>query len=62
MSKAAKVKAKKAKADSVAKTDRAGAAPQQGSGESSTTAILGSLHSVSLGDNDSEIRCELFWQ
>ena len=62
MSKAAKVKAKKAKANSAAKTDRAGTAPQQGSGESSTTAALGSLHSVSLRDYDSEIRCELFWQ
>ena len=59
--KAAKVKTKKAKADSAAKTDGAGAAPQPGSGGSSTTAVLSSLHSVSLGDDISEIRCEPSW-
>ena len=59
--KAAKVKTKKAKADSAAKTDGAGAAPQPGSGESSTTAVLSSLHSVSLGDDISDIRCEPSW-
>ena len=59
--KAAKVKTKKAKADSAAKTDGAGAAPQPGSGESSTTAVLSSLHSVSLGDDISGIRREPSW-
>ena len=59
--KAAKVKTKKAKADSAAKTDGAGAAPQPGSGESSTTAVLSSLHPVSLGDDISDIGCEPSW-
>ena len=40
--KAAKVKSKKAKANSVAKTVGGSAAPQQGSGESSTIAKLSS--------------------
>ena len=39
----------------------AGAAPQPGSGESSTTAVLSSLHSVSLGDDISDIRREPSW-
>ena len=60
-SKAVKVKAKKAKADSAAKTDGAGAAPQ-GSGESSITAVLSSLHTESLkGDVISDIRRESSW-
>ena len=59
--KAAKVKTKKAKADSAAKTDGAGAAPQPGYGESSTTAVLSSLHYVSLGDVISDIRREPSW-
>ena len=57
--KAAKVKSKKAKANSAAKTDGAGTAPQPGSGESSTTAVLSNLPSVSLGDKVSEIRRSL---
>ena len=56
-----KVKSRKAKANSEAKTDGASAAPQQGSGESSTTAVLSSLPFVSLGDNLSEIRREPSW-
>ena len=52
---------KKAKANSAAKTDGASAAPQQGSGESSTTAVLSSLLFVSLGVNLSEIRREPSW-
>ena len=60
-SKAAKVKAKKAKADSAAKTDGAGAAPQ-GSGESSTTAVQCSLHDDSLlGDDISAISRGADW-
>ena len=60
-SKVAKVKAKKAKADSAAKTDGAGAAPQ-GSGESSITAVLSSLHTESLkGDVISDIGREASW-
>ena len=60
-SKAAKVKAKKAKADSAAKTDGAGAAPQ-GSGESSNTAVLCSLHDDSLlGDEISDISRGADW-
>ena len=56
------MKAKKAKADSAAKTDGAGAAPQ-GSGESSITAVLSSLHTESLkGDVISDIRREASWQ
>ena len=55
------MKTKKAKADSAAKTDGAGAAPQPGSGESSTTAVLSSLHPVSLGDDISDIGRELSW-
>ena len=59
--KGAKVKAKKAKADSAAKTDGAGAAPQ-GSGESSITAVLSSLHDDSLlGDDISDINREANW-
>ena len=55
------MKSKKAKANSAAKTDGAGAAPQQGSGESSTTAVLSNLLFVSLGENVSEIRRESSW-
>ena len=59
--KVAKLKVKKAKADSAAKTDGAGAAPQ-GSGESSITAVLSSLHDYSLlGDDISDISREANW-
>ena len=54
------MKSKKAKANSAAKTDGVSAAPQQGSGESSTTAVLSNLPFVSVGDKVSEIRCESF--
>ena len=60
--KAAKVKSKKAKANSAAKTDGASAAPQTGSGESSTTAVLSNLPFVSqFNEQISEIRCEPSW-
>ena len=56
------MKSKKAKANSAAKTDGASAAPQQGSGESSTTAVLSNLLFVSqLGERISEIRHEPSW-
>ena len=57
-----KVKSKKAKANSAAKTDGVGAAPQSGSGESSTTAVLSNLPFVSqLNVQISEIRHEPSW-
>ena len=61
--KAAKMKSKKAKANCAAKTDNAGATLQQGSGESSTTAVP-SNHSFVLSQLDehiSEIRHEPSW-
>ena len=57
------MKSKEAKANSAAKTDGAKAAPQQGSGESSTTVIL-SNHMFVLSQLDksiSEIKCEPSW-
>ena len=51
----------KGKANSAAKTDSASAAPQQDSGESSTTALLSSLQFVSLGEYISEIRHDPSW-
>ena len=55
------MKSKKAKANSAAKTDGAGAAPQTSTGESGTTAVLSNLPSVSLGEKVSEIRRESSW-
>ena len=55
------MKSKKAKANSAAKTDGVGAAPQTRTGESCTTAVLSNLLSVSLGEKVSEIRCESSW-
>ena len=57
------MKSKKAKANSAAKTDGASAAPQQGSGEyTSTTAVLSSYMFVlsQLVECVSEIKCEPF--
>ena len=57
------MKSKKAKANSAAKTDGASVSPQQGSGESSTTAVLSSYMFVPSQSDAciSEIKHEPFW-